>query len=105
MENMVIAYDIRDDKRREKVRKTLKDFAVPVQYSVFECKLRREDFLLLRHKLDKLIKKEEDSIIFYRQCPRCSSKVERLGVILDPFGDGIYIISSDDVIYNPGNEI
>ncbi|WP_243137353.1 CRISPR-associated endonuclease Cas2 [Desulfofundulus thermobenzoicus] len=96
MENYVIAYDIRDDRRRLKIYKTLKDYAIPVQYSVFECSLRREDYLILRFKLEKLIRKEEDSIVFYRQCPRCSGRVERLGTSRDPFGDGIFIISSGE---------
>lgn len=94
MENMVIAYDIRDDRRREKIRKLLKDYGVPVQYSVFECSLRKEDVLRLRYKLDKLINNSEDSVIIYRQCPRCTGRVDRLGANIDPFGDGIYIISS-----------
>jgi CRISPR-associated protein Cas2 len=92
MENMVITYDISDDRRRDKVHKTLKDYGIRVQYSVFECSLRKEDYLILRYKLEKLINKNEDSIIFYRQCKHCSGKVDRVGSSLDPFGDGIYIV-------------
>ncbi|WP_078060342.1 CRISPR-associated endonuclease Cas2, partial [Desulfotomaculum copahuensis] len=67
MENYIIAYDIGDDRCRLKIYKTMKDYAVPVQYSVFECSLRKEDYLMLRYKLEKLIRKDEDSIVFYRQ--------------------------------------
>ena len=35
----VVAYDIRQDRRRNKVMNTLKDFGLRVQYSVFECEL------------------------------------------------------------------
>ena len=90
---MVIAYDIRDDRRREKIRKLLKDYGIPVQYSVFECSLRKEDVLRLRYKLDQLMDGKEDSVIIYRQCPRCSGRVDRWGANIDPFGDWIYIIS------------
>lgn len=93
MKNMVITYDIVDDKRRTKVHNTLKDYGVRVQYSVFECSLRKEDYLILRYRLEGLIDKEEDSIIFYHQCRNCSGKVDRVGSSTDPFGDGIYIIS------------
>ena len=89
---MVITYDISDDRRRGKVHKTLKDYGVRVQYSVFECSLRKEDYLILRFKLEKLINKNEDSIIFYRQCKNCAGKVDRVGSSQDPFGDGIYIV-------------
>ena len=88
----MITYDISDDHRRNLVSKTLKNYGVRVQYSVFECKLRKEDFLILKHKLEGVIKKSEDSIIFYRQCKQCFGKVDRVGKSLDPFGDGIYII-------------
>ncbi len=91
MENIVITYDISDDLRRNLVHKILKDYGVRVQYSVFECRLRREDYLILKCKLEKIIKRNLDSVIFYRQCKLCTGKVERLGGF-DPFGDGIYII-------------
>ena len=62
---IVISYDIPDDKRRTKVMKTLKDFGQHVQYSVFECELKREDYQRLRQKLEALIDKEADNLRFY----------------------------------------
>lgn len=92
MKQYVITYDISDDKRRNKIHKLLCNYAVPVQYSVFEARLKEEDFVLLRHKLARLLKKDEDSIIFYLQCARCSNDIIRIGNCGDPFGDGIYIV-------------
>lgn len=62
---IVISYDIPDDKRRTKVMKTLKDFGQHVQYSVFECELKQEDYQRLRQKLQGLIDKEADNLRFY----------------------------------------
>jgi CRISPR-associated protein Cas2 len=45
--------------------KTLKDFGQHVQYSVFECELRREDYLRLRERLKKLVDPQEDNLRFY----------------------------------------
>lgn len=87
------SYDIRDDSRRNKVHKTLRDYAVPIQYSVFECRLNKENVITLKYKLEKFIRSSEDSIIFYRLCPRCVNTVKRIGASLDLIGDGIYIIS------------
>lgn len=92
MKQYVITYDISDNRRRNKIHKLLCNYAVPVQYSVFEARLKDEDFVLLRHKLTRLLKKGEDSIIFYRQCARCSNDIIRIGNCGDPFGDGIYIV-------------
>ena len=92
MKRFIVTYDIRDDKRRGKIYKTLRDYAVPVQFSVFEACLKDEDYVLLRHKLERLMRKSEDSIIFYRQCVRCEEDITRLGASPEPFGDGVYIL-------------
>jgi len=65
---IVISYDIPDDKRRTKVMKALKDFGQHVQYSVFECNLRREDFKRLRERLKTLVELKQDNIRFYTLC-------------------------------------
>ena len=65
---IIISYDIPDDKRRTKVMKTLKDFGQHVQYSVFECTLRREDFKRLRERIKNLFDPHQDNIRFYILC-------------------------------------
>jgi len=40
----VIAYDITDDRRRERVSTFLEDYGLRVNYSVFECELEGEEF-------------------------------------------------------------
>ena len=63
--HIIVSYDIPNDKRRTKVMKTLKDFGQHVQYSVFECNIRREDFKRLRERLKKLFDPHQDNIRFY----------------------------------------
>jgi CRISPR-associated protein Cas2 len=67
----VISYDIPDDRRRSRVCKLLKDYGERVQYSVFECVLRREDLERLRERLKPLLSPEEDDVRFYRLCQAC----------------------------------
>jgi CRISPR-associated protein Cas2 len=62
---IVISYDIPDDRRRTKVMKTLKNYGRHVQYSVFECELKTEDYQRLRQKLKELVDLQQDSIRFY----------------------------------------
>ncbi len=62
---IIVSYDISDDRRRTRVMKTLKDFGAHVQYSVFECDLKRDDYQRLRQKLDEVIDKKKDNIRFY----------------------------------------
>lgn len=82
---IVISYDIQNDKRRTKIHKALKDYGAWIQYSVFECDLKREEFLKLRHRLKKLLADEEgESVRFYPLCEECRQKIERIGGVFPP---------------------
>lgn len=74
----VVSYDVPDDKKRDRVAKTLLDFGTRVQYSVFECIM--DDKLLEKMivKLGKIIS-EEDSVRIYALCAKCASVVKVLG--------------------------
>ncbi|GBD38670.1 MAG: CRISPR-associated endoribonuclease Cas2 [Deltaproteobacteria bacterium] len=77
---IVVSYDIKEDNRRLKVFKTLKNFGQWVQFSVFECNLSKIDYLKMRARLEELIKPEEgDSIRFYFLCEIDIKKIERIG--------------------------
>jgi CRISPR-associated protein Cas2 len=77
--NVVITYDISEDKRRTKINKVLKSYGQWMQFSVFECDLTETQYARLRSRLSKLIKPEQDSIRFYFLCACCKDKVERIG--------------------------
>ena len=92
MEYYIITYDIRDDRRRNKIFKLLKGYATPVQFSVFEGYVRREDIVMLQHQVRKLMHSRDDSVCFYRQCARCVEQIERLGVNQTVYGKDDIII-------------
>jgi CRISPR-associated protein Cas2 len=77
--NVVITYDISEDKRRTKIHKVLKSYGQWMQFSVFECDLTETQYARLRLRLSKLIKPDQDSIRFYFLCACCKNKVERIG--------------------------
>ena len=77
---VVISYDIRNDKRRNRVFKTLKNFGQWMQYSVFECELDKADFIRLKDRLNECIRpSEDDSVRFYFLCENCKQQVKRIG--------------------------
>jgi CRISPR-associated protein Cas2 len=76
---VVVSYDISDDKRRLQVMKTLEGFGNRAQYSVFECRLKRQDLKRLRRRLQGLIRKEEDDVRFYLLCEQCVERIIPLG--------------------------
>ena len=75
-----VAYDITNDKRRNKVAKILKDFGSRIQFSVFECNTDRRALLRLQNRLEKAIDLQEDTIIFYHLCAACEKQIDRIGL-------------------------
>lgn len=59
----VIAYDIVDDRRRDRVAKCLQTHGLRMQYSVFFVDARPARLLRLVSRLDSLIEQSEDSIM------------------------------------------
>jgi CRISPR-associated protein Cas2 len=75
----VIVHDICQDKRRNKVAAVLHGYGERVQYSVFECLLKAEQFDTLWEKVAELVDESEDSIRAYRLCAACVAWTKTLG--------------------------
>jgi CRISPR-associated protein Cas2 len=67
MRFIVVCYDIENDRRRNKIHKTLKDYGKRVQFSVFECLVSEAEFQKLRQRLQALLDAEHptDQIRYY----------------------------------------
>ncbi|MBO0350542.1 CRISPR-associated endonuclease Cas2 [Phormidium pseudopriestleyi FRX01] len=88
---IVIAYDISEDKRRTKIHNMLKSYGQWVQFSLFECDLTDTQYSKLRSRLSKVIKPEEDSILFFFLCACCQGKIERIGGV-EPRDSTIFFV-------------
>ncbi len=75
----VIAYDIPEDKRRNKVHDVLQGFGRWTQYSLFEVWVTKKQLLILQQRLARHIKPGEDSVRFYSLCNACVGKTETIG--------------------------
>lgn len=69
---LVVAYDVEDDGRRDRLHQTLKAFGDPVQYSVFECLLMPSKIREMRGKAKEIIKPGPDRVRYYYLCRRCA---------------------------------
>lgn len=74
--------------RLHKVSKLCKDYGQRVQNSVFECLVDPQKFAELRHRLEKIIDLEKDSIRYYYLGSNWKNRVEHVGakVSFDPEG-------------------
>lgn len=87
----VIAYDISEDKRRNKVFGTLQGFGRWTQYSLFECWLTKKQLLVLQSRLQRYLDARVDSVRFYPLCVMDVSRVETVGGE-KPREDKVYVV-------------
>lgn len=62
---VIITYDV-NQKRVAKVHKLLKQYLIWIQNSVFEGEIAEGKLKKLKKDINKIIKKEEDSVIYFQ---------------------------------------
>lgn len=90
--HLVVAYDIVEDNRRNRLAKKLKGFLQRVQFSVFEGEISLKRLEIMKRVIAKEINSEEDSVRIYHLCRRCSPAIEILGV-------GVYVESPNQDLF------
>ena len=70
---ILVIYDVTDDRRRRKLVKELGGYIVRVQKSAFQGKLLDRQIQMLIKKMLKSIKKDEDSLTIYIFGSSCRS--------------------------------
>ena len=87
----VVSYDIPDDKKRDRIAKTLLDFGIRVQYSVFECIMDDDAVERLTARLADLVS-DEDSVRLYALCAKCERAALVLGTGKRAKDENVYIL-------------
>jgi CRISPR-associated protein Cas2 len=67
-------------RRLRRVAQACEDYGVRVQKSVFECQVGQKEWALLRDRLLREIKKDEDSLRFYFLDEKAVERIEHHGV-------------------------
>ncbi len=75
----IICYDSPSNKRRTKLHKLLKNYAVPVQKSVFETFLDRSSFSKMLRKIEVLMDSKEDSVRIYGMNRHTQKQIKIIG--------------------------
>ncbi|MCX7857059.1 MAG: CRISPR-associated endonuclease Cas2 [Deltaproteobacteria bacterium] len=86
----VIAYDVRDEQRLNKVREYLKNYSTGGQKSVYECFLTDGELQEVLKELARLIREDEDRVHVFRLEGR--SKVHTLGIAHPPKDPSYFFI-------------
>jgi CRISPR-associated protein Cas2 len=84
--NMIVAYDIADVKRLNKVAKVIKDYGVRVQKSIFEVDVSNKVFDEMKFRIEEIIEPSEDGVKYFPLCEKCAGTAEIIGqgVFIDP---------------------
>jgi len=73
---VVVAYDIPDDRRRQRLHHVLEGFGTPVQYSVFECLLDEKGLARMKKAVTRTIRPRLDHVRYYYLCAACQKRIE-----------------------------
>ena len=76
----LIAYDMQDNKRRNKIVKLLMNYAYRVQFSVFEFSVTDIIYNKIIKEINEIINLEEDSILIYELCEPDWNKRITIGI-------------------------
>jgi CRISPR-associated protein Cas2 len=76
---VVVAYDLPDDRRRQRLHDALLNYGTPVQYSVFECLVDDGELARLKKQVKRILKPRLDHVRYYTLCAACVKRVESTG--------------------------
>ena len=94
---VLITYDVNTENaagrgRLRKVAKECVNYGQRVQNSVFECNLDAAKLGLVKHKLEKLIDPEKDSLRIYNLGNKYSGKIYHFGAKASYDAEGVLLI-------------
>lgn len=74
---VLVSYDISEPKRWRKVFKLMKGYGEHVQYSVFICQLTDLQEAELKVKLEEVVHRQEDQVMFVQIGPVTRNQLEK----------------------------
>jgi CRISPR-associated protein Cas2 len=92
MPYVVAAYDVRDDGRRLRVARVLKNVMDRIQKSVFEGDLDVDRLERVEARARRHINEREDSLRFYVLCARCAGGIRSYGVAFVPDQPDVFVV-------------
>ena len=84
--NMIVAYDIAEPRRLNKVAKVIKDYGLRVQKSIFEVQVDSRIFAEMKARIEEEIEQSADGVKYFPLCEKCAGTVEIIGqgIFIDP---------------------
>lgn len=90
--NMLVAYDIADPKRLQRIAKVMKDYGQRVQKSIFEVEVTPRQFSVMKWRTEAEMVPSEDGVKYFPLCGRCCDTVITYGRNMRIEEQGSYLI-------------
>ena len=84
---VLVAYDIADNRRLQRVAKIMEDYGDRVQYSVFEMEVDRSTFRQMRQRTEDELEENEDGVKYFFLCDRCAGRIDVVGQYAERTGE------------------
>jgi len=73
---VVVAYDLPNDRRRQRLHDALLNYGTPVQYSVFECLVDDVELARMKKQVKRILRPRLDHVRYYYLCAACVKRIE-----------------------------
>lgn len=73
---VIVAYDVSNRKRRDRLRRALFGYGDPVQESIFACEATDEQLREIKVAVRAVIDPGRDRVDYYPLCAHCRARVE-----------------------------
>jgi len=73
---VVVAYDLPNDRRRQRLHDALLNYGTPVQYSVFECLVDDVALARMKKQVKRILRPRLDHVRYYYLCAACVKRIE-----------------------------
>ena len=90
--NMIVAYDIANPRRLQKIAKVMKDYGLRVQKSIFEVEVSDRSFAEMKRRAEIQMNWDEDGVKYFPLCERCLGTLLVLGIRADGWDEKGYMI-------------
>lgn len=76
---VLVAYDIAEPRRLQRIAKIMEDYGDRVQYSIFEMDVDQATFREMRQRTEKVLDEEQDGVKYFFLCERCAGRLDVVG--------------------------
>lgn len=89
--NVIVFYDVSDNKIRNKIVKVLESYGIRMQKSVFQCQVNMKNYIQMKIKLEAIAKYDKDVSVVI-------AEIEEISKVFYIDGKNAFITKDNDIV-------